>query len=92
MKRRLQGSMIKYKLIDTILSPVKRFKYKKPNFQINVYPKKVILCYIYQPELINMLKRFQACMLLAVVGDAIGYKRGQWEFNYNGLDIHKQMM
>ena len=46
MKRRLQGSIIKYKLIDTILSPVKRFKYKKPNFQINVYLTKVILCYI----------------------------------------------
>ena len=39
-----------------------------------------------------MQKRYQACMLLAAVGDAIGYKRGKWEFNYNGLAIHKEMM
>lgn len=39
-----------------------------------------------------MLKRFQACMALAAIGDAIGYKGGQWEFNYNGQDIHKKMM
>lgn len=31
-------------------------------------------------------------MVLAAVGDAVGYKRGLWEFNYDGMDIHKQMM
>ena len=31
-------------------------------------------------------------MLLAALGDAIGYKRGSWEFNLSGPSIHKEMM
>lgn len=34
--------------------------------------------------------RFKAVMLLAVVGDAVGYKNGDWEFLTSGLIIHKQ--
>ena len=39
-----------------------------------------------------MNKRYEATMLLAAIGDAIGYRRGNWEFNKDGLDIHRQMM
>jgi ADP-ribosylarginine hydrolase len=39
-----------------------------------------------------MKTRFEACMLLAAVGDAIGYKRGSWEFNQDGPAIHKEML
>jgi ADP-ribosylarginine hydrolase len=31
-------------------------------------------------------------MLLAAVGDAMGYKNGDWEFNTSSKLIHKQMM
>lgn len=31
-----------------------------------------------------------ATMLLSAVGDAIGYKNSDWEFNKSGLIIHKQ--
>jgi ADP-ribosylarginine hydrolase len=31
-------------------------------------------------------------MLLAAVGDAMGYKNGSWEFNYSSTLIHKDMM
>lgn len=31
-------------------------------------------------------------MLLAAVGDAMGYKEGDWEFNKNGPYIHEDMM
>ena len=31
-------------------------------------------------------------MLLGAVGDAIGYKRGHWEFNTQGTAIHEEMM
>jgi hypothetical protein len=37
-------------------------------------------------------ERFLACMMLAAVGDAIGFKRGHWEFNYNGVLIHEDMI
>eukprot|EP01119_Soliformovum_irregulare_P009128 TRINITY_DN22272_c0_g1_i1.p2 TRINITY_DN22272_c0_g1~~TRINITY_DN22272_c0_g1_i1.p2 ORF type:complete len:296 (+),score=71.25 TRINITY_DN22272_c0_g1_i1:994-1881(+) len=30
-------------------------------------------------------------MVLAGVGDAMGYRNGSWEFNYDGEDIHKQL-
>lgn len=39
-----------------------------------------------------MNERYRACMILAAVGDAMGYYRGHWEFTYDGLDIHKSMM
>lgn len=31
-------------------------------------------------------------MLIAAVGDAIGYYRGHWEFCYEGEQIHSEMM
>ena len=31
-------------------------------------------------------------MVLAAVGDAMGYKNGDWEFLTNGNILHKQMM
>jgi ADP-ribosylarginine hydrolase len=31
-------------------------------------------------------------MLLAAVGDAMGYKNGDWEFNTSSKIIHQQMM
>jgi hypothetical protein len=31
-------------------------------------------------------------MVLAAVGDAMGYYRGHWEFTYSGQEIHKSMM
>ncbi len=39
-----------------------------------------------------MKERFTATMELAAVGDAIGYKKGAWEFNRNGNQIHEDMM
>lgn len=35
-----------------------------------------------------MEARFRASMLLAAVGDAMGYHGGLWEFNRNGPLIH----
>jgi ADP-ribosylarginine hydrolase len=35
--------------------------------------------------------RCVACMVLSGVGDALGYKNGDWEFNYSGIDIHAQL-
>jgi ADP-ribosylarginine hydrolase len=35
-----------------------------------------------------MKERYVASMLLAAVGDAMGYKQGSWEFNRNGSAIH----
>lgn len=31
-------------------------------------------------------------MVLAAVGDAMGYKNGSWEFNTSSILIHKEMM
>jgi len=30
-------------------------------------------------------------MILAGVGDAIGFRNGKWEFNYDGQDIHREL-
>ncbi|CAF0913289.1 unnamed protein product [Brachionus calyciflorus] len=38
-----------------------------------------------------MEERYEACMILHGVGDAMGYNRGKWEFNFSGEDIHKQL-
>jgi ADP-ribosylarginine hydrolase len=35
---------------------------------------------------------YEAAMLLAAVGDAMGYKNGSWEFNTSSQLIHKEMM
>ena len=34
---------------------------------------------------------FEACMLLSAVGDALGYKNGDWEFCFSGEAIHKEL-
>lgn len=33
----------------------------------------------------------KASMLLSAVGDALGYKNGNWEFCHSGLDIHCEL-
>ena len=38
----------------------------------------------------DMKDRFEACMVLAGVGDALGYKNGSWEFNPSGVTIHEE--
>lgn len=38
-----------------------------------------------------MEERYQASMILAAVGDAMGYKNGEWEFNFLGEVIHKEV-
>ena len=40
----------------------------------------------------NLENRFQASMVLAGVGDAIGYKNGEWEFCVSGQRIHKELL
>ncbi|KAM9424230.1 ADP-ribosylhydrolase ARH1-like [Pholidichthys leucotaenia] len=37
------------------------------------------------------VEHYKAAMLLSGVGDAMGYKNGQWEFNYSGPAIHKEL-
>lgn len=51
-----------------------------------------ICSYGYQNKIDQkkMLERYCACMTLAAVGDAIGYKNGYWEFNFSGKAIHKE--
>ena len=39
----------------------------------------------------GLSKRFEASMVLAGVGDALGYKNGEWEFCRSGLRIHKDL-
>lgn len=40
----------------------------------------------------TMKDRYIASMVLAGVGDAMGYKCGKWEFNYSGKHIQHEMM
>ena len=35
--------------------------------------------------------KYIAAMVLAGVGDALGYRSGNWEFNFVGKDIHKEV-
>ena len=39
-----------------------------------------------------MLNKYRAVMLLAATGDAIGYRKGAWEFCYDGEFIYRDMM
>lgn len=32
----------------------------------------------------TMAERYEACMVLHAVGDAMGYRNGEWEFNVRG--------
>jgi hypothetical protein len=35
--------------------------------------------------------RFRACMVLHGAGDAMGYKKGAWEFNTSGCRIYDEL-
>ena len=39
----------------------------------------------------NLDERYRAAMVLSGVGDAIGYKNGEWEFTRNGSTIHEEL-
>ncbi|XP_064389201.1 ADP-ribosylhydrolase ARH1-like [Halichondria panicea] len=39
----------------------------------------------------DLKKRFEACNVLSGVGDAIGYKNGEWEFCRSGRRIHEDL-
>ncbi|KAI8513150.1 hypothetical protein Bbelb_097890 [Branchiostoma belcheri] len=39
----------------------------------------------------DTLERYKASMVLSGVGDALGYKNQEWEYNKSGPDIHKQL-
>lgn len=39
----------------------------------------------------NLETMYEASMVLSGVGDAMGYRNGEWEFNFVGADIHKQL-
>eukprot|EP00112_Aurelia_sp_Birch-Aquarium-sp1_P000685 Seg1065.2 transcript_id=Seg1065.2/GoldUCD/mRNA.D3Y31 product="Protein ADP-ribosylarginine hydrolase" protein_id=Seg1065.2/GoldUCD/D3Y31 len=39
----------------------------------------------------SMKERYQASMVLAGVGDALGYRNGKWEFNLDGCKIHEEL-
>lgn len=39
----------------------------------------------------NLANRYVASMLLHAVGDAMGYKNGNWEFKFSGVDIHEEL-
>ena len=38
-----------------------------------------------------MEERFEASMVLAGAGDALGYKNGSWEFCHFGKEIYKDL-
>ena len=38
-----------------------------------------------------VLEKYVACMLLAAVGDAVGFKNGSWEFTFEGERIHAEL-
>ncbi|KAH3856514.1 ADP-ribosylhydrolase ARH1-like [Dreissena polymorpha] len=40
---------------------------------------------------VDMKKRYEACMVLSGVGDALGFKRGEWEFCHSGEQIHDEL-
>lgn len=44
-----------------------------------------------EEEETSLAKRFEASMVLAGVGDAIGYKNGEWEFCRSGPRIHEHL-
>ena len=39
---------------------------------------------------ITLSERYVASMVLSGVGDAMGYKCGEWEFENDGKSIHEQ--
>lgn len=45
-----------------------------------------------EPKHNHNLSHFKASMVLAAVGDAMGYKNGEWEFLMNSKILHEKMM
>ena len=41
---------------------------------------------------VTLLVKYQACMVLAGVGDALGYNEGRWEFCHSGETIMEEVM
>jgi hypothetical protein len=39
---------------------------------------------------VSLRERYQACMILHSVGDAMGYHNNKWEFNFVGKSIHDE--
>ncbi|KAL3876762.1 hypothetical protein ACJMK2_034558 [Sinanodonta woodiana] len=39
----------------------------------------------------KLKERFEACMVLSGVGDALGFRNGCWEFCYSGRQIHYEL-
>ena len=37
------------------------------------------------------LERYKAAMVLGGAGDALGYHKGIWEFEFDGNKIHKEL-
>ena len=42
-------------------------------------------------DLKSLEKLYEASMVLSGVGDAMGYRNGEWEFNFIGSNIHKEL-
>ena len=42
-------------------------------------------------EIPSLEDRYKAAMVLSGVGDAIGYKNGEWEFTRSGVTIEKEL-
>lgn len=40
----------------------------------------------------NGYENYEACMVLAAVGDAMGYNGGDWEFLTDGVRLHERML
>ncbi|XP_052772148.1 ADP-ribosylhydrolase ARH1-like isoform X2 [Mya arenaria] len=39
----------------------------------------------------SLEERYKACMVLSGAGDALGYKDSDWEFNFSGPAIHREL-
>ena len=40
---------------------------------------------------VSLIERYMAAMVLSGVGNALGYKDGQWEFCSSGKQIHAEL-
>mmetsp|Transcript_15854 Transcript_15854/g.22076 ORF Transcript_15854/g.22076 Transcript_15854/m.22076 type:complete len:425 (-) Transcript_15854:662-1936(-) len=57
---------------------------------VEVVQKSVSSVVDWSPQ--TLKARYQACMVLSAVGDAMGYHGAVWEFCKNGEDIHQDML